>query len=424
MRWDRLAEALSYVGRTIVVTGQGSALEFAEAIPHGADASSIRGWVPPCRLSDLGDRAFCETHGLRYPYIAGAMANGIASAELVEAMGRAQMLGFFGAAGLSPQAIEPVLERLETRLGDRPWGANLIHSPFEAELEEAVARLYVRRGVRRVSASAYLGLTLPIVRYRTAGIHTTPDGQVVAPYRVFAKVSRVEVAEKFLRPPPEAMLAQLVTEGALTPAQAAMAAQVPMADALTVEADSGGHTDNRPALTLVPTMIALRDRIQRELGYPNGPRIGAAGGIATPWSAAAAFAMGADYIVTGSVNQACREAGTSDLVRQLLAQARQADVTMAPAADMFEMGVKLQVLKRGTMFPMRAQRLYDLYRTYDSLEAIPAEERQTLERTLFRDRLESIWEQTEAFWRRRDPSQLERAATHPKHRMALCFRGV
>ena len=27
---------------------------------------------------------------------------------------------------------------------------------------------------------------------------------------------------------------------------------------------------------------------------------------------------------------------------------------MAPAADMFEMGVKLQVLKRGTMFPMRA----------------------------------------------------------------------
>ena len=37
---------------------------------------------------------------------------------------------------------------------------------------------------------------------------------------------------------------------------------------------------------------------------------------------------------------------------------------MAPAADMFEMGVKLQVLKRGTMFPMRAQKLYELYRAH------------------------------------------------------------
>ena len=32
-----------------------------------------------------------------------------------------------------------------------------------------------------------------------------------------------------------------------------------------------------------------------------------------------------------------------------------ADVSMAPAADMFEMGVQLQVLKRGTLFPMQAR---------------------------------------------------------------------
>ena len=55
----------------------------------------------------------------------------------------------------------------------------------------------------------------------------------------------------------------------------------------------------------------------------------------------------------------------------MLAQARQADIAMAPAADMFEMGVKVQVLKRGTMFAMRAAKLYDLYRTYDRLEQIP-----------------------------------------------------
>ena len=32
-----------------------------------------------------------------------------------------------------------------------------------------------------------------------------------------------------------------------------------MARDLTAEADSGGHTDNRPALALLPTMIALKN---------------------------------------------------------------------------------------------------------------------------------------------------------------------
>ena len=75
--------------------------------------------------------------------------------------------------------------------------------------------------------------------------------------------------------------------------------------------------------------------------------------------------MGAAYIVTGSVNQGSLEAGTSQGVKDALALAAAPDVMMAPSADMFEMGVKVQVLKRGTMFPMRSQKLYETYRKYD-----------------------------------------------------------
>jgi PfaD family protein len=132
--------------------------------------------------------------------------------------------------------------------------------------------------------------------------------------------------------------------------------------------------------------------------------------------------MGADYVMTGSVNQACREAGTSDPVRRMLAQAEQADVTMAPAADMFEMGVRLQVLKRGTMFPMRARRLYDLYRAHAGLEDIPDDERKNLESTIFRTSLDEVWAETRRFWEQRDPIQVEKAEGDPKHRMALVFR--
>jgi PfaD family protein len=150
--------------------------------------------------------------------------------------------------------------------------------------------------------------------------------------------------------------------------------------------------------------------------------VGAAGGIATPVSAAAAFAMGAAYVVTGTVNQACVESGSSDIVRKMLAEAEQADVIMAPAVDMFEMGVELQVLKRGTMFAMRGKKLYGYYRDYDSLEQIPVADRQSLEKTVFRMTLDEVWDLTRTFFLERDPDQVSQAERDPKHKMALVFR--
>jgi PfaD family protein len=350
------------------------------------------------------------------------MANGIGSADIVEAMARAGMLGFFGAAGLPLDRVEAAIVRIQDGVGQFVYGFNLIHSPNEPDLENAVVSLYLKHDVRLVEASAYLDLTLPLVRYRLHGIHSDDVGRVVTPNRIIAKVSRVEVATKFFSPAPEKLVSELLRQGHLTAEQAVLATKVPVAQDLTAEADSGGHTDNRPAITLLPTMLALRDRLQERYGFADPLRVGAAGGIATPASAAAAFAMGAAYILTGTINQACVESGSSDSVREILAQAEQADVAMAPAADMFEMGVKVQVLKRGTMFPMRAAKLYELYRSFARLEELPASERAMLEKNLFRAPLDAIWKETENYFERRDPSQLERAAREPKHKMALVFR--
>jgi PfaD family protein len=95
---------------------------------------------------------------------------------------------------------------------------------------------------------------------------------------------------------------------------------------------------------------------------------------------------------------------------------------MAPAADMFEQGVKVQVLRRGTMFAARAQRLYALYTSHASLDAIPPEARTKLEREILGAPVDEVWARTAAFFRERDPRELERAARDPKHRMALVFR--
>jgi PfaD family protein len=239
---------------------------------------------------------------------------------------------------------------------------------------------------------------------------------------VIAKLSRREVALKFLQPAPPAILAQLLQEGRITEQQVNLAQYVPMADDITVEGDSGGHTDNRPLVCLISEMVALRDDVQSRFHYQTAVRVGAAGGISTPGAALGAYMMGAAYVATGTVNQACLEAGASAHTKQLLAQANMADVTMAPSADMFEMGVKVQVLKNGTFFPMRAQKLYEYYNRYAAIEDIPAEEREKLEKQIFKRSLDTVWDDTVKFFMERDPDQIERANQNPKRKMALIFR--
>lgn len=404
-----------------VAAGCGGACEFSDA-PAPPGSYRVLGFAPAIPLENLGDPTFRREHGVRYAYVAGAMANGIGSAAIVEAMGRAGMLGFFGSAGLSVERVSREIDRIQAALGDLPYGINLINSPGEPDAEAAKVELYLRKGVRRIEASAYLALSLPLVRFRVHGIHRGADGRVVAPNQVIGKVSRVEVATKFFSPPPEEFLARLLELGEITAEQAELARRIPVAQDLTAEADSGGHTDNRPAITMLPTMLSLRDRMQAKYGYDQKLRVGLGGGVATPSGVAAAFAMGAAYVLTGTINQSCVESGTSDLVRSMLAQAEQADVAMGPAGDMFEMGVKVQVLKRGTLFAMRGQKLYDLYRAHPSLDALPAADRAALEAQIFRTSLDEIWRQTVEYFQARDPRQIERAERDPKHKMALVFR--
>jgi PfaD family protein len=418
--------AVGDLGKPVVVveTGHGPMIASGGSVRLGEAAGEypVVAYLPPLRPEQLGDPTFRADHALRFAYKTGAMANGIASAEIVIEMAKAGMLGSYGAAGQSLERIAQAIDRIQAAVGNATYCVNLIHSPGEPAHEMATAELLLQRNVPLVEASAYLDLTPAIVRYRVAGFKGGVGGVAYPINHVIGKVSRVEVATKFLSPPPERILKELVAAGHVTATQAQLAARFPVADDVTVEADSGGHTDNRPAITLLPTILALRDRLQAQFKYATPPRVGLAGGIATPASVAAAFAMGAAYVVTGSVNQACVESGSSDAVRKMLAEAGQADVTMAPAADMFEMGVKLQVLKRGTMFPMRAQKLYDLYRAYPSWEAIPEAERVQVEKTHLKAPFAQRWDETRAFWQGREPGQVARADADPRHKMALVFR--
>lgn len=382
----------------------------------------VQAWAQPLRFNQLGDEGFRKTYGVNANLYAGSMANGISSEALVVAMGKAGFLASFGAGGCPPARVEAAITKIQAELPDGPYAFNLLNSPNEPALEARTVGMYLERGIHNLEASAYIRLTAPLVQYRAGALSRNPDGSVQIGNHVIAKLSRREVAHQFLSPAPDEILNALVEQGSITADQAAMARTVPMADDITVEGDSGGHTDNRPLVGLVPSLVAMRDEYQEKHQYAVPVRIGAAGGISTPHSTLAAFMMGAAFVGTGSVNQACVEAGASAHTRSLLVQAGMPDIAMAPASDMFEMGVKVQVLKRGTMFAQRASRLYDLYSRYDTWEEIPANERQKLESGVFKRSYAEIWADTVKFFQERDPRQVERGTQDLHHQMALVFR--
>ena len=102
-------------------------------VSFGEDPSPLA--AKQCRLSrrclpfipsGSGQHAFCDIHRVRFPYVAGAMAHGIASRPLVIAMARAELLAFFGSAGVSPSDVEASVVAIDGDLArERRLGGGL-----------------------------------------------------------------------------------------------------------------------------------------------------------------------------------------------------------------------------------------------------------------------------------------------------------
>jgi trans-AT polyketide synthase/acyltransferase/oxidoreductase domain-containing protein len=389
-----------------------------EALTHRGNEMETR--IAPERL---GSAAFLRRHHLKYAYVAGAMYKGIASKELVVRMGKAELIGFLGTGGMKFDQIESDIRFIQSETqSHQVYGLNLLASPFKPDLENATVDLLLRHRVPRVEAAAFTQITPALVRYRVSGLSTAPDGTINIPHLVLAKVSRPEVAEQFLSPPPAPLVQRLAESREVTRAEAELARFISMADDLCVEADSGGHTDRGVLQALLPVILRLRDELSQKHGYRFPICVGAAGGIGTPHAVAASFILGADFVLTGSVNQCTVEAGTSDAVKDLLQQANVQDTDIVPAGDTFEMGGKVQVFKRGLLFPARAKKLYDLYRQYNSLDEIDAQTRSQIESRYFKRSFAEVYAETREYYLRLMPEVIERAERDPKQKMALIFR--
>ncbi|MCW3466420.1 ACP S-malonyltransferase [Chitinophaga nivalis] len=384
----------------------------APAVP--APAASFT-W-PVMTAADFGCAEFKADYNLKYAYVSGAMVRGIASRQLVVKMGKAGLMGFFGSGGVPLAEVEQAIQFIQQSLQPhQAYGINLLHGSPENEMVD----LLLKYKVRNVEAAAYMEITPALVRFRLKGLRQLPDGKIETDNRIMAKISRPEVAANFLSPAPEKIVQKLLATHSITAAEAQLARYIPMADDICVEADSGGHTDMGVASALIPAISRLRDEHMRQYAYKKKIRIGAAGGIGTPEAALAGFMLGADYILTGSINQCTVESGASEVVKDMLQDINVQDTEYAPAGDMFEMGAKIQVLKKGVFFPARANKLYDLYRNHNAIEEIDEKTKNQLETRYFKRRFSEIYEDVKKYF---GPEEILRAENNPKQKMAFIFR--
>ncbi|PSL48192.1 trans-AT polyketide synthase/acyltransferase/oxidoreductase domain-containing protein [Chitinophaga niastensis] len=411
------------------------ALKVADKVTTGSNGSVyplwLKNFVPvnengspvaalQLQATQLGAESFRQTYGVKYAYAAGAMFHGIASQEQVLRLGQAGILSFLGTEGLTIQKVEEAVQYIKEQAGKEiPYGVNLWSHPERPETEDQLVALFIRHGVKNVEAAAYLGLSKAIVYYRVKGLYKDAGGNIVAGNRIMAKLSRPEIVEIFLEPAPKQIVDRLLEERLITAEQAEWSQRLPMADDICAEADSAGHTDRRMPYALLPVIRRMRDEAGKKFSGKYQIRVGVAGGIGTPESAAASYLLGADFIMTGSVNQCTLEAGTSNSVKDMLVEMNIQDTDYAPAGDLFEMGTKIQVLKKGLFFPARANKLFDLYRRYESLDELPVKDRTQLEERYFKNSLQTVFD---TLIQQKDPAEISKALQHPKYKMSLVFK--
>jgi trans-AT polyketide synthase/acyltransferase/oxidoreductase domain-containing protein len=296
---------------------------------------------------------------------------------------------------------------------------NLLRDESYPQREEDMVDLLLRCGIACIEASAFMYITAPLVRFRAAGLSRDCTGRVVAANLIMAKLSRPEVAKAFLSPAPESLIRELLERKSISLEQAEMLSAIPMADDICVETDSGGHTDGSTAYAVFPTIVRMRDQSMAAHAYEKTIRVGAAGGIGTPEAAAAAFLMGADFVLTGSINQCTVEAATSIEVKDLLQSADIQDTVYAPAGDLFETGAKVQVLNKGLLFPARANKLYSLYCQFGSLEELDANTCKEIEERYLKCSFDEVYSDIKTRYTKKTNQYME---CNPRQKMALIFR--
>ncbi len=271
----------------------------------------------------------CEMLGIEYPILAFSHQR-----DVVAAVTRAGGLGVLGAVALNPEALDVELSWIEEQVGDLPYGIDVI-VPAHYVGEEA-------GGLDAGSLTAFIPdkqrefVNEILERYDVPPLPSDRDHQIgllgwsakgASSLLDVALRHRPAVVANALGPPPDDMVQRVHEAGRLVAALAgrpdhALKHKAAGVDIVVAQGyEAGGHTGEISTMVLVPQVV--------DAVAPTP--VLAAGGIASGRQMAAAMALGAEGVWTGSVWLTTEEAETHPVVKEKFIAATSADTVRSRA---------------------------------------------------------------------------------------------
>ncbi|MEN8907794.1 MAG: hypothetical protein ABF289_17730 [Clostridiales bacterium] len=358
------------------------------------------GIIPKLLPEDLGSSRFLHRFGLKYAYVAGAMYNAISSKEMIIELAKNGYLGIYGTKDVEFDQIENDIVKIKSIIPERIFGCNIVHNVIEEQFEMKLIKMLLKYKINILEVSSFVNITLPLAYYRIVGIKERIEGGFVIGNKIMVKVSRVEIAKNFLKPAPEKIIRELINMSLINERQAKIAKEIPMADAITLEDNENNITQSFSYL------VDQRDELYKNSNTKYDVFLGLTGGIGSPVIALNMFNNGADYIVTGTINQCTVESGISDKAKNSLSSCDISDVISLHFNGDFNINKKINVLKKGTLFPMRVNKLYNIYNKYKNLKNVDSSDIDKIESQIFKKSIREILNEVEIYFKKNDPNQL------------------
>ena len=269
----------------------------------------------------------CDEYGCEVPIVAFAHTK-----DVIAAVTNAGGIGILGGVGLPTDRLRADIRWLKERVGDRPFGVDLLVPASFVEGNREDLDALIPQEHRDFVANMKAEHDIPEPKARPRGDGGLTPG-LLARARESLEVlfeEQVPIFASGLGSPAfileEAHAAGTKVWGLVgLPRQARRQVEAGVDLIVAQGYDSGGHSGTVGTFTLVPEVV--------ELASGSDTLVLAAGGVSNGKHLAAALAMGAEGVWTGTIWLATHESDTEMFMKQRLIEARAEDAVQSRATS-------------------------------------------------------------------------------------------
>lgn len=267
----------------------------------------------------------CEEYGAEYPIVAFAHTK-----DVVAAVSKAGGIGVLGALSMEPEEIRSAIHWIRERIGDRPFGIDLLLPASFVEGNREDLEAQIPEGHREFVENLKRDNNVKPPKEGSKPRSGIAPGMLLRARKQLDVVfeERVPIFASALGSP--AFVIEQAREAGTKvwglvglPRQARREIEAGVDVVIAAGSDSGGHSGSIGTFSLVPEIVALAEG--------TDTLVLAAGGVTTGAQMAAAIALGADGVWSGTIWQTTNESETEQFQKNRLLGASGEDAIQSRA---------------------------------------------------------------------------------------------